>query len=244
MTGRCAIFLAITTVVLAQMPRPTFEVASVKENIATPGPPVWTPERSGDRVILRKVRLDVMINYAWNIDHLYQVAFPNNMPSEWWDVEAKSDTIPDDDRLRLMFRTLLEDRFKVKAHFEMRDLQQYDLVVSKPGKLNPADPESPMKVSGRSLRPGIAAILNEEDGQHLISSGCTLAQIADSLSRSLRAPVRDRTGLVGTWDFNGLLDEDLNLPSTVERELGLKLQQTKAPLRVLVVDHAEKPAPN
>jgi len=63
----------------SQTPRPAFEVASIKENTGAAGPPIWVPQRSGDRVTLRKVRLDVVINYAWHIDNLYEISFTASM---------------------------------------------------------------------------------------------------------------------------------------------------------------------
>ena len=140
---------------------------------------------------------------------------------------------------------MLEDRFKVKTHYAQREIDQWELLVSKPGKLKIADPEKTMTVSGRQVRPGDAAIIRETDGRHLISSGCSIARIADSFSRILHAPVTNKTNLNGLYQYNILLDEDPpNIPSVVDRELGLKLVRTKGPARVLVVDHVKKPTPN
>ncbi|HEY4086467.1 MAG TPA: TIGR03435 family protein [Bryobacteraceae bacterium] len=225
--------------------KPTFEVVSIKENRSTSGPPIWTPQRSGNRVLLRNVRLQIVINYAWHIDNLWQVSFPGNMPLEWWDIEAESAGTPDDDTLRLMFQSMLEDRFKVKTHYEQREIDQWELVVSKPGKLKTADPDTPMTLSGRPVHPGTVGIVNETDGHHLISSGCSIAQIADSFSRVLHAPVVNKTSLEGFYQYNILLDEDPpNIPSVADRELGLKLVRSKGEARVLIVDHVEKPTPN
>ncbi len=247
MAGRYLLsLLAAAGLLSAQsLAKPAFDVVSIKENRDNSGPPIWTPQRSGNRVTLRKVRPEIIIDYAWHIDNLWQVSFPDNMPLDWLDIEAEAPGNPDEDNLRLMFQSMLEDRFKVKTHYEQRQIDQWDLVVSKPGKLKAADPESTMTVSGRPVRPGIAAIAREADGRHLISSGCSIAQIADSFSRILHAPVANKTKLDGTYQYNILLDEDPpNLPSVADRELGLKLIRSKGPARVLVVDRIEKPTPN
>jgi uncharacterized protein (TIGR03435 family) len=196
-------------------------------------------------VLLRNVRLSIVINYAWHIDNLWQVSFPGNMPLEWWDIEAESAGTTDDDTLRLMFQSMLEDRFKVKTHYEQREIDQYELVVSKPGKLKAADPDTPMTLSGRTVHPGTVGLVRETDGRHLISSGCSIAQIAESFSRTLQAPVTNKTNLAGLYRYNILLDEDPpNIPSVVDRELGLKLVRSKGEARVLIVEHVEKPTPN
>jgi uncharacterized protein (TIGR03435 family) len=253
MRASFAITFFLCLIVYAQ-PRPAFEVASVREhNDSTPGPPIWTPLRSGERVILRKVRPDAVIDYAWHIDNLYQVAFPANMPLDWWDIEAKTDGIPDEAGLRLMFQSLLEDRFKVKTHFETREIAQYDLVVSKPGKLKNPDPDFLPKIDGipMPLRPGSVNISMGNDGRHLQGRSASIEQLAETLGRQLRAPVRDRTSLTGNFDIDVPIENDpLDASSSaflieaVQRELGLKLERTKAPMKVLIVDHIEKPTPN
>jgi uncharacterized protein (TIGR03435 family) len=89
----------------------------------------------------------------------------------------------------------------------------------------------------------------------------------------IHAPVLDATGLEGSWDFtlsfstagqlqggggragatpstdsaNAASDPNgaLSLPDAVAKQLGLKLEQTKRPVKVLVIDHVEeKPADN
>ncbi|HVW11572.1 MAG TPA: TIGR03435 family protein [Bryobacteraceae bacterium] len=247
MPRRCLVLLIAAAGFLTGQPpaKPKFDVVSIKENSDNGGPPIWTPQRSGNRVRLRKVRPEIIIDYAWHIDSLWQVSFPDNMPLDWLDVEAEAPGNPDEDTLRLMFQSMLEDRFKVKAHYEQREIEQWDLVVSKPGKLRPTNPESTMTLSGRPVPRGTAAIAREADGRHLISSACSIAQIADSFSRILHAPVANQTNLAGVYEYNILLDEDPpNLPSVVYRELGLKLIRSKGQARVLVVERVEKPTPN
>jgi uncharacterized protein (TIGR03435 family) len=67
--------------------------------------------------------------------------------------------------------------------------------------------------------------------------------------------VVDRTGLTGTYDFNLLharsngkdSEEAGPLPTfqeAVEMQLGLKLEMSKGPVEVLVVDHYERPTAN
>jgi uncharacterized protein (TIGR03435 family) len=54
-----------------------------------------------------------------------------------WDVEARTDGIPTQEQLREMVRSLLEDRFKLRVHYETRQGPIYALVVGAPGKFGP-----------------------------------------------------------------------------------------------------------
>jgi uncharacterized protein (TIGR03435 family) len=195
-----------------------------------------------------------MIMYAYGIANLsYQISGTYRLPDgwNWYDVEAIAPGSPNDSDLRLMFQSLLEDRFGLKVHHETRELPQYDLLPAKGGaKLKPASPDSQITVDGKRARTGVAGGV---DGSHLIGTGATTDQLAASLSGLLRAPVRDRTGLTGAFDYNVLFSRD-DVPTGVEgppplttaihQELGLRLEPTKGPVDVLVIDHLEKPTPN
>lgn len=89
----------------------------------------------------------------------------------------------------------------------------------------------------------------------------TTAGIAEFLGAAAGAPVEDRTGLGGTYDFHleyvptatsaaGTADAATlsaaaaeaapDLFAAVEQQLGLKLVPKKVPVEMLVIDHAEK----
>lgn len=78
-------------------------------------------------------------------------------------------------------------------------------------------------------------------------------------------PVVDRTGITDRIDYRLEWTPESNIPSNgpripgvevepdpnpvtfvdaVREQLGLKLQSTKAPLRILVIDHIERPSEN
>ena len=95
------------------------------------------------------------------------------------------------------------------------------------------------------------------------SRNTTMALLAGALSGlgRLDRPVVDQTGLDGRFDFsiewapepdrpslpNSDAPADLPGPTFLEalrEQLGLKLQSTKAPLQILVVDHVERPSDN
>ncbi len=110
----------------------------------------------------------------------------------------------------------------LKTHFETREIAQYDLVVSKPGKLKVADPEATAMVEKVPMRPHTAYIMFGTDTEHFAGKDASVEQIADALSRNLRALVRDMTGLTGTYDFDVAFarqDDSLNGSLTAPLEL-------------------------
>ncbi len=103
----------------------------------------------------------------------------------------------------------------------------------------------------------------------LMGNGQPISKLADALARQLGHPVTDKTGLAGTYDFTLEFDPEgsvggrgmmppppgggpdssgANAPETeaaslftaLQEQLGLKLEQKKGPLDLLVIDHSEK----
>jgi uncharacterized protein (TIGR03435 family) len=74
----------------------------------------------------------------------------------------------------------------------------------------------------------------------------TMITVSDDPTRTFAARVIDKTGLTGRYDFTleyaGLGDDATgpNVFSAIEKQLGLKLDKSKAPLDVIVIDHIDK----
>jgi uncharacterized protein (TIGR03435 family) len=57
------------------------------------------------------------------------------------------------DELQQMVRSLLEDRFKFKAHHEMREMPLYDLLVTKDGsKMKASEDQTPTVLSAARVQ--------------------------------------------------------------------------------------------
>jgi uncharacterized protein (TIGR03435 family) len=235
-----------------------FEVASVKRN-TTNGDMDVVPRRSGERVIIHNNQVGSVILYAYRVPS-YRVAGSIDLPEgwNWYDIEARAPESSTDDQIRLMLQALLEDRFKLKVHRETREMPVYKLVIAKNGpKLKPAAAGFRPTVDGRPipLQDGFCAGVRGRDGSHLIGEGATLAQLISWLPSPLEGPVVDGTGgIPGKFDFDVRFVRDgkpppngepgPDLPAALQEELGLKLERSKAPIEVLVIDHLEKPSEN
>jgi uncharacterized protein (TIGR03435 family) len=97
----------------------------------------------------------------------------------------------------------------------------------------------------------------------LVANSMPLGLFANNLSGRMQRVVVDRTGLTGNWDFEltfaqeppqGPLPPGVELPpadpnapslvTAIQEQLGLRLQSTKGPVEVLVVDAVERPTPD
>jgi uncharacterized protein (TIGR03435 family) len=237
--------------------RPSFEVGSVKEN-TTDMVTDTGPHRSGDRIRMHNSNLYMFIVYAFNIpNYLYQLPNdPDRLFSDTrFDIDALAPGAAGDADLRLMFQTLLEDRFKLKVHWENQELAGYDLVAAKRGpKIKPTNPDNKISVDGNVFPMGTSQLyIDAHHVAHLIGKGSSMEQLVYQLTGRVRTPIRDRTGLTGTFDYDVIfalrdVDVDVNsapmVPTAIQEELGLKLEKSKIPVKVLIVDHAEKPTAN
>jgi uncharacterized protein (TIGR03435 family) len=125
--------------------KPSFDVISIK-----PSPPP-SPGGAfrlgggaqGDRFTMNMATLRTLLNAAYveNVPltaprQLEIIGGPVWMDSDRSDVQAKADcqggSLPRT-QLQLMVQSLLEDRFKLKAHMETRELPIYNLVTAKDG---------------------------------------------------------------------------------------------------------------
>lgn len=185
---------------------------------------------------------------------------------------APARNLGEPDRAMLALRTLLADRFKLVAHRETRDLDIYAMVLVKPGQpgpmLKPAEADcSPQGLAARraapqgSLPPIFCGLQNQGPGK-LVLSGMPLSFYATNLSNQVGRFVVDRTGLDGRWDFTltfapapppgqpagaTLAAVDPNAPdlfTALREQLGIKLDATKGPVDVFVVESIEKPTPD
>jgi uncharacterized protein (TIGR03435 family) len=98
----------------------------------------------------------------------------------------------------------------------------------------------------------------------ILAGSMLIPDLATQLSVALQVAVADRTGLTGRFDFEllyaaevaaggvvtnapGPWSGDSDRPSlftALQEQLGLKLESTKGPVDVLVIDHVERPTPD
>ena len=235
---------------------PSFEVASIRPDTIVQSSFDTVPRRSGDRVVMHNTGVAMVIVYAYNLIDTWQVQGNLRLPGDWYwyDIEAIAPGAPNDAELRRMFQTLLADRFGLRFHRESKEVTGYDLVAEKGGaKLKSAVPGSVIAVDGNPIKDGDSLSIYGADGTHFMGKNASMRQLLAALSNRLRAPVQDRTGLTGPFDFNVVFSRDdkpagvdgpPSLPTALQEQLGLRLVKTKIRADILFVDSISKPSPN
>jgi uncharacterized protein (TIGR03435 family) len=191
---------------------------------------------------------------------------PDWLNDHFFTVETKCDHSVDeqlakltDDQAKLekqhMLQALLAERFQLKAHTEVKESSVYAITVAKGGhklhevKIDPDDPNHPNPaLTGVDVQAHGGA-----QGLEFVVHSASLRSIAGMVTSQIEAPVVDHTGLPGYYDFTLQFGRpwSANNPdgwpdifTAIQEQLGLKLESTRAPIDVLVIDHMEMPTAN
>jgi uncharacterized protein (TIGR03435 family) len=194
---------------------------------------------------MRNMTLADLIQWAYTVER-YQIEGPSWIGDDRFDVSARPESSASESQHREMLQALLTDRFKLELHRDTKEMSVLLLNIARNGhKLKEAtEPGNP------SFRSG---------GLNLTGTGSTIAQLSSFLSREVRMPVVDRTGLTGLYnyflDIRSFVTDEVkrNMPrdgvpleapsiisSAMQEQLGLRLDASKAPTPLLIIDRAER----
>src|SRR5690242_16627550 len=138
-------------------------------------------------VTMRNMRLTGAIRWAYNVLDV-QVSGPDWLNTTRFDIVAKAGAPAKEPELQKMMQKLLADRFKLELHRQTKELNAMVLVVAKGGhKLKEVEQEGSPSFSTGKL--------------NLTGKGATVAQLISFLSREIRLPIVDQTGLTGRYDY-------------------------------------------
>jgi uncharacterized protein (TIGR03435 family) len=169
--------------------------------------------------------------------------------------------MPSVNQLKMMLQKLLADRFALTFHLEKKDLSIYAITVAKGGLKIAKEETNPIPVPGFGGPPLRGFNVRN----------ATIAEFANVMqAQFMDQPVVDQTGL-GTQRYNFVLkwtpdasqrsfggggpepnapaaapdaDAPPDLFTAFQQQLGLRMQTTKGPVDVLVIDKVEKPSAN
>jgi uncharacterized protein (TIGR03435 family) len=172
-----------------------------------------------------------------------------------------------------MIQALLADRFKLKVHKETRELASYALVHARndkklgpsllPTTLDCVAVQAGRAAAGRGpttpeqlMECGFLTSNLPGGARRLRAKGISLSDLTGMMRTFVDRPVIDRTALTGGFDLDLSFVPQLGVPlpgdtldvpfifTAVEEQLGLKLESTKTPMEVLVIDAIQRPSEN
>ena len=245
----------------AQPTMPEFEVASVRPSGPNQREMNGLYTYPGGKVRCNGCRLEYLIMMAFDVQQ-FQIsggpAWIDLVSGETFDVEAKpadssssalsnpaSPKSAPNEEQREMLQSLLADRFQLKFHREIKEGTDYILSRGTGQlKLTPSKDKSAFAWAG--------GISGGWFGGGIRGENISMPQLAARLSRFLKRPVLDQTGLEGSFDFEYRLggednDNDANIPSFLlmsMKGIGLMLKPGHGPVETIVIDHLEKPSAN
>lgn len=267
--------LAITGLLSAQLwgqeptsspSRPTFEVASIKPNVSGDVQSSLTVQPGG-RVMAINIQPRTLISFAYQVQEYQIVSGPSWLDDGHFDIQARPEgnlpatpTIPGGPptTAQLMVRSLLEDRFALRVHQELRDIAVYRLTtVRADGRVGPG-----LRPSSTPCVPTTAPV---PTGQRrcgfqlspgsIDAVGRSMEHLAGTLTQFVRRPVFNQTSLDGAFDFDlefapevltgpGSLSDRPPLSTVLAELLGLRLANGVQAAPVVVVDAIQRPTPD
>jgi uncharacterized protein (TIGR03435 family) len=254
----------------------TYDVASVRENkTADPNTGITMSGRFVPHTTIFHAinwSIENLIGAAYGVNGYQMVGVPKWSWPTVFVIDAKGDAEADAKMAALtqeqqlaeqrhMLQALLEERFKLKTHWETKEGDVYHLVVADGGPKLGAEGSMPLstdELKSFGDRP-VPALYQKNDGEgfDFIAHRCSMGQWVEMLTAQFGRPVSDKTGLTGNYDFvlkyKGRSDRDRNpedldptppMDRALQQELGLRIEAAKGPVRMLVIDHIQKPSEN
>jgi uncharacterized protein (TIGR03435 family) len=242
-----------------------FEVVSIKpRKVGSPGGS-RSERLPGGRRILENVLLRgvLMVAYPTKVD---LVGAPDWVTSDRFDITALPPFAPTDDQERMMLRAMLADRFKLKVHYETEERAIYNLVVAREDrKLGPqihatdidcasykSDPSASSNIQTAIDPPPCSFRIFAHDSVTIVSGGRKIEALVNALTPLVGRPIFDKTGLNGDYAFslNSFVpntfgpNDGVSVFAALQEQLGLRLESSRGPVEVVIIDHIEKPTPD
>jgi uncharacterized protein (TIGR03435 family) len=202
------------------------------------------------------MNLRYLIQWAWSLQAKQVAGGPPWLDKARFDIngEIDGDGIPNQNQWKIAVRKLLIERFQLQIHHEKQEMPAFALTIARGGpKLAPGD---------GNVRAHQSMGFTGPAGQTMHGYGVN-ASIGDFIGElqrlTMNRPIVDKTGLTGVYTIQIVFTREepdalgmTQLPDTaapnllvaLQEQLGLKLQSTKTPVDVIVIDQAEQPEAN
>jgi len=252
-------------------PTLTFDVATIR--LAPPSDAnvhlsITSPPNSS-RFEVTSFPIKALLQIAYGFDAPV-VGAPDWVSTTLYDIQARSDEAADARLARITsnevrlekrnaIRVLLAERLGLKTHLETRNTAIYNLVLAKGGAKLQVTPPPPPAANGEAApttpatRPTDIQAHGSQHGLEFVGSNSQMRAITGVLSSMVEAPVIDKTGLTGVYNYTLQIgrtwserdpDSWPSIFTAVQEQLGLKLEAVHEDVPNLVMDHITKPTEN
>jgi uncharacterized protein (TIGR03435 family) len=237
---------------------PSFEVATIKPSKPDDQRKAFIVQGRHFKIINQP--LVQILCFAYDVQAKQLINLPPWAETDKYDIDAEPDGVgaPSSKQWKSMLQKLVAERFKLTSHRDKRELPVYVLSVAKGG---------PKLTKSEGDPNGLPALFFRGKLGDLGVRNANMADFTGLMqSAVLDRPVIDQTELSGRYDFTLVWTPDdsqfggmgvkipppaaddgkapPNLYTAIQEQIGLKLDATKAPADVMVVDHVEKPSEN
>jgi len=247
-------------------PTLTFDVATIRIS-PPPGKDFRvsvTSPRDSSRFDATNLPVRTLLQIAYGYDAPF-VNAPDWIANTFYDIHARSDEAANARLAKLpvnevrlekrnAIRLLLADRMGLKTHVETRSSAIFHLVVGKSGiKMTPITLPPPAEGEKPRIPPVDTQAHPSRHGLEFVGSNANMQAITSVLSTMMEAPVLDKTGLAGYYNYTLQIARpwSANDPDTfpdiltaIQEQLGLKLESVHEPVPNLVFDNITKPTEN
>ena len=210
-----------------------FAVASIKPSPPPdPGNPLTmipgvVPQPDGS-IHASNAPLAILVRFAYNVEDDQILGGPAWKLTARFDITAKPDAGADKnaDAVRQRLKTLLADRFKLKAHSEMREMTVSALVLAdKSGKLGRDLKPTPAVCGGAASETCRTFMTAQRDANGRLQMlfrgvGQPVSVLANMVGQAIGRRVIDGTGLTGLYDFETDLPIDPQAAAEGARRAG------------------------
>jgi uncharacterized protein (TIGR03435 family) len=241
----------------------SFDVVSIKRNKDPDGPRFFSAPSRG-RLSLVNQTVRQIIGSSHQLQDYQIIGGPEWIRTDSFDIEATAEGGPTAPQMLVMVRTLLADRFQLKMHPEQRELPVFRLTYARPDRrLGPEVKPSQCRPVGAAPSDSQAAACGNQIGRNVMAlRGNTMRGLANQLGRLpiVGRPVIDATGLTDTfdiqltWAVEPVATGDSAAPpaqpdatsifTALREQLGLRLEPSRGPVDVMVIDSVQPPSEN
>jgi len=231
------------TACLGRSQQPAFDVVSVKPS-RTISPLYY--KSASKRFMAANMTPKQLMALGWGIRNFQISGGDGWFSSDNFDIEATTSEPATWGQMKLMFRSLLADRFKLIVHQQVREAPVYTLVVAKGGIRMKLSPDQTPWTGDHPNEPGTTGANMDPRPNSLTGDSVPLAMFINYLTGEVDRTVINKTGSTARYAIDLRFDQEAgpSIFTAIQEQLGLKLESGTGPVEMFIIDQVERPSAN